>query len=74
MAAHDDIGTNWRTAREIASAPDHPVADAIRFCEECGSWRPHVEDADGTLRCLVERGASDADVREAVAAFEEGSR
>ena len=74
MAANDRRRANWRTAREIASAPDNPVADAIRFCEDCECWRPHVQEDDGSYTCINTRGASDADVQEAVESFEEGPR
>lgn len=71
MAANDDTPDDWRTAREMRSAPGHPFADAIRFCEAHGSWTPHWMRESGDYACLKCREeASDDEVREAVEEFE----
>ncbi len=62
-----------RTAREITN-PDRPDADALQYCQECGEWTGHRMTENGSYSCLPCEGASDEDVREAVAEVEEESR
>jgi hypothetical protein len=65
MATEGNSNSDWRTALELID-PDHPTADATRFCESCESWTPHRMGDDGSYQCIPCDGADQEDIEAAL--------